>query len=1087
MRRRRLSAVLLTSALVIGALQAPAAAAPSTTASTPAQVKPGSVTLITGDRVVTHGTTASIRPGPGRDRIRFLSYTAKGHRYVIPSDALALLRAGRLDKRLFDVNELTAQGGSDLRLLVTYAKNGASGARSAITAGGARVTRDIAPVKTLAASVDTAESTSLWSGLTRGTATAKVLQPGVQGVWLDGKRKVALDHSVPQIGAPTAWQAGYDGTGVTVAILDTGVDATHPDLAGKIAGAENFTTTASTDDEVGHGTHVASIIAGSGAASGGRYKGVAPGAKLLIGKVCETEFCDDSAILAGMAWAAARAPVVNMSLGGGDTPEIDPLEQAVNDLTAQYDTLFVIASGNAGPNSVGSPSTADAALSVGAVDRDNQLADFSSTGPRAGDHALKPEITAPGVDIVAAKAKNGFIGDPAPVDGYVALSGTSMATPHVAGAAAILTQEHPGWSSSLRKNTLMGSAEPTAGVGAFEQGAGRVDVAREITQTVTADGGSLSFGLQYWPHGDDKPVTKTVTYRNSGPVAVELNLSTPAAPFTVAATHLSVPAGGTATTTVTADTSNPALADKLYGDYLVATATGGVRVVTPIGVDREVESYDVTVRTINPDGTPSLDHYASLFNLDGTGFYDVYQAEGTEKLRLPKGTYGGFVWINNAEAETTAMLTHTELVVDGPATIIFDGRKVKPITVTAPQRGAGVLLAAVNAEWLLDDLGVGASTLGLDFTSLSAAPASPAAKDYFLASVNGSFADPGPDGTFRNSPWTTDLAYGKRGKMFDGFTKKPRLRDLATVKADYSVSATGAEGVRGNFAQFDERSSGWAASVPFGLPAHRTEYLSVEAPWMLDFTQQIPAATEDDSPELITDQTANGATFRAGHTYHQAWNTAVFGPNVTQPSWEGSWVSRQGDHLFAAVPLFGDGAGRPGWSTGDSETVALYRDNTKIGEGYEYDLPAGEAKYRLEAAATRGAPHLFSTSVKAAWTFRSGHVSDTAYTRLPISTIRFSPRLDANNAAPTGRRFDIPLTVEQQPGSTAGKARTVKVEVSYDDGRTWHRADVRGSGNNRTVTVNHPRGTGFASLRVSATDTRGNTVTETVIRAYALH
>ncbi|GAA0564809.1 S8 family serine peptidase [Paractinoplanes ferrugineus] len=1084
MRRRRLPAVLLVSVLVIGAMQAPAAAAPSTTTGTPADST--SVALITGDRVTIHGKGATVQPGPGRSKIRFLTRTEGEKRYVIPSDALALLRAGRVDKRLFDLDSLTARGEADLRLLISYPRNSATGARSALTAGGARITRDIPQVGALAARADVAERAQLWSSLTAGAANARSLKAGVQRIWLDGQRKVTLDHSVPQIGAPTAWQAGYDGTGTKVAILDTGIDATHPDVAGQIAETANFTTTPSADDEVGHGTHVASIIAGTGAASGGRYKGVAPGAKLVIGKVCETEFCDDSAILAGMAWAAERAPVINMSLGGGDTPDIDPLEQAVTDLTAQFNTLFVIAAGNAGPGkgSVSSPSTADEALSVGAVDREDQLADFSGRGPRSGDSGLKPEITAPGVDIVAAKAKNGFIGDPAPVDGYVSLSGTSMATPHVAGAAAILTQEHPDWSSKLRKNTLLGSAAPTAGVNAFDQGAGRVDVAREITQTVSADAGSLAFGLQIWPHGDDKPVTRTVTYRNTGAAAVELTLArTGSAAFKVATTRLSVPAGGTASTTVTADTSPASLSDGLLDGYLTATSEKG-RVVTPLGVNREPESYDVTVETINPDGTPSLDHYASFVNLDEFDTFDVAQAKGTETVRLPKGRYGAYVWINNAEAESTAMLTISELVVDKAKKVTFDGRTAEPVTVVPPQAGAGTVLAAVNADWTLPEFSFGASALGLTFASLSAAPATPVSKDFFLASVNGSFADPGADGDFRNSPWTTDLAYFKPGRMFSGLTRKPRPSDLATVKADYSVAATGAEGAKSNMAQYTEKSGGWSAIVPFSLPFHRTEYLSTEAPWRGDFMQEMPAVG-DDFPEPISEQLGGREQLRPGRTYHQEWNTAVFGPNVTQPLWAGDWVVRQGDHLTANPSLFGDGAGHPGFSTGDS-TSALYRGDTKLGDGNEFDLPAATATYRLETSAARGAPHLFATSVKASWTFKSGHVAGTDYQRLPLSTVRFSPRLDAYNAAPAGHRFDIPVLVEHQPGSSAGTARTVRVDVSFDDGKTWKQASVRGFGDQRVATVDHRRGAGYASLRVSATDSKGNTVNQTIIRAYAL-
>jgi subtilisin family serine protease len=214
---------------------------------------------------------------------------------------------------------------------------------------------------------------------------------------------------------------------------------------------------------------------------------VAPDAKLLNGKVIgDSGVGYESGVIAGMEWAASSgADVINMSLGD-PTPSdgTDPMSQAVNRLTADTGALFVIAAGNSG-GSIGSPGTADAALTVGAVDRDDQLAGFSSRGPRKGDGAIKPDITAPGVDIVAAKAAHGQIGDPA-ADGYVSLSGTSMAAPHVAGAAAIIAGEHPDWTATRLKSTLMGTAKPNAWLTPFQQGAGRVDVAAAVRSTVLA-------------------------------------------------------------------------------------------------------------------------------------------------------------------------------------------------------------------------------------------------------------------------------------------------------------------------------------------------------------------------------------------------------------------------------------------------------------------------------------------------------------------------------------------------------------------------------------------------------------------------
>jgi subtilisin family serine protease len=256
-----------------------------------------------------------------------------------------------------------------------------------------------------------------------------------------------LAESTAQIGAPEVWASGDTGAGVTVAVLDTGIDATHPDLAGRIGATSVFVPGSDIVDRIGHGTHVASTIVGTGAASNGAERGVAPGATVDVGKVLGDDGNgQDSWVLAGMQWAAvdAGAKIISMSLGSPDpTDGSDPLSQAVDTLSAQTGALFVIAAGNAGaPGTVAAPGAAAAALTVGAVDRDDQLAGFSSQGPRLGDEAIKPEVTAPGVDILAARSQFAPEGS----GPYLTLSGTSMATPHVAGAAALLLGRHPDWT-----------------------------------------------------------------------------------------------------------------------------------------------------------------------------------------------------------------------------------------------------------------------------------------------------------------------------------------------------------------------------------------------------------------------------------------------------------------------------------------------------------------------------------------------------------------------------------------------------------------------------------------------------------------
>src|SRR5262249_52949945 len=163
--------------------------------------------------------------------------------------------------------------------------------------------------------------------------------------WLVDKYAPALEHSREQIGVPEAERAGYSGRGVAVAVLDTGIDAEHPDFAGVITQAQDFTKSpVGVKDEVGHGTHVASIIAGRGTASGGKNVGIARDANLVIGKVCGKSGCPLDAILAGMEWATTTpARVANLSLGGVTSGEDDLLTRAVDQLTAVSRVLFVVA------------------------------------------------------------------------------------------------------------------------------------------------------------------------------------------------------------------------------------------------------------------------------------------------------------------------------------------------------------------------------------------------------------------------------------------------------------------------------------------------------------------------------------------------------------------------------------------------------------------------------------------------------------------------------------------------------------------------------------------------------------------------
>src|SRR5262245_26559940 len=578
-----------------------------------------SITLITGDRVTIgpSGAIGLVQPRKGREALRFVTQTDQTDQgirqtYVFPEDVVQLISDGRLDRELFNVSQLSdLSSDGRLPLIITYNAQ----ARSALAASVA-ATHQLESINGVAVNATEADAGALWDSMitARTPAAAAALDPSIREIWLDRRLQLSLDRSVPQIGAPSAWSQGYQGEGVVVAVADSGVDLTHPDLVGRVAVSRNFTAEEDRD-LVGHGTHVASIIAGSGAASSGKYKGVAPGATLISAKVCLINGCPLSSIIKGIEWASGEqgAKVVNLSLGGTDSPGVDPLEQAINELTEQYGTLFVIAAGNSGrPGTVSSPSTADAALSVAAVDRNEAIAPFSSRGPRE-DGAIKPEISAPGVGIVAALASGSNIGSPIETF-YTALSGTSMATPHVAGAAALLSQRHPEWGPHQLKAVLIGSAKRNPALSTYDQGAGRVDVANAFATQITAEPSTIGFPKALWPHDDDLPVTRTITYTNDGSSPVTLNLriegagpagiGLPAGLFTVNPATLSIAPGATASAQITADTSGNSPIG-IYSGALIADVDGRTFTV-PLAVEREAESYDVRVSHIGRNGMPEI-------------------------------------------------------------------------------------------------------------------------------------------------------------------------------------------------------------------------------------------------------------------------------------------------------------------------------------------------------------------------------------------------------------------------------------------------------------------------------------------------
>jgi subtilisin family serine protease len=361
---------------------------------------------------------------------------------------------------------------------------------------------------------------------------------GIEDVHVGGRFGVALDRSPSIIGADELWGGPTlptAGNGVKIGIIDDGVDQSHPFFnasgysypAGFPKGQRSFTTPkviaarafapATTTwpharkpfdpEQSEHGTHVAGIaagnvlaapVAGRGALSGnaprayiGNYKALStPSDFGLIDNAGEVIAAIEAAVRDGM-------DVINMSFGEYETDPARSVVDAAVDGAAEAGVVPVAAAGNSfddwGRGSIGSPGTAAKAIAVAATTKSGAIASFSSSGPSAISFRMKPEVSAPGASILSSV--------PEREGTWASFSGTSMASPHVAGGAALLVQRHPGWTVGQLTSALVQTANPAGDpesdgeASATREGGGIVDLPEANDPRLFASPSTLSFGL----------------------------------------------------------------------------------------------------------------------------------------------------------------------------------------------------------------------------------------------------------------------------------------------------------------------------------------------------------------------------------------------------------------------------------------------------------------------------------------------------------------------------------------------------------------------------------------------------------------
>ncbi|MBN1598069.1 MAG: S8 family serine peptidase [Bacteroidales bacterium] len=324
----------------------------------------------------------------------------------------------------------------------------------------------------------------------------EILQlPYVKNVYPDKVAELYLHESVSQINVDSIWnELECEGDGIRVGIIDTGIDYNHPALGEgfgsgyKVAGGYDFINEDNDPiDDNSHGTHVAGIIAGDNDS----IRGVAPNATLYALKVLDAQgYGNFSDIMSAVEYSvdpdnndnfSDKLDVVNMSLGGYPSEE-DPLADAVENAVF-LGVTYCIAAGNDGRWGIGSPGCSPSVITVGAVDKNDSIAYFSSLGPTTYTNLLKPDVVAPGIDIYSSII-NGE---------YQKYNGTSMSCPHVTGVCALLKKLHPDWDPGMVKSSVMSTATDL-GLFKTQQGAGLVNAYKAAQVNTFINKPVISFG-----------------------------------------------------------------------------------------------------------------------------------------------------------------------------------------------------------------------------------------------------------------------------------------------------------------------------------------------------------------------------------------------------------------------------------------------------------------------------------------------------------------------------------------------------------------------------------------------------------------
>jgi len=610
------------------------------------------VTLITGD-------TVAIVDSANGTQYRFLGntngtiYETDTSVYVVPDG----VNRSRFDRTLFNVDLLRQQNLTDresgsLPIIVKWTSDGQSrhSGRRILRRSGSRTTHNLDIINSTSITIPKAQATEVYQRLKTSDRIAHV--------YYNAKVQATAAPSRTAIDAQIARNRyNVTGEGLTVAVLDSGVNESHPDINGSEIAEKDFTGEETTVDLARHGTAVAGLITGDGTASNDTYVGVAPNTNIVDARVLD-RFGDGSVanVIAGFEYALERdVDAISMSLGhpATSTRQNDLFRESIAK-ASQQDVLVVTSSGKQpGYGSITSPGTLGEVLTVGSSIGDKQLAQYTPQGPTPHGKYVKPNVVAPGSSVRA----------PGTDGGYRTSKGTSFATPLVTGTGVLVRQAHPGWSDERIKHAITSTADPFSGADVYTQGAGIVNASAAIDTQVLVEPATINFDTVTVGSSESRTFTAT----NLGNTSRKMNISAEVRSvesgtpddISLNRTQLHLEPAESATVRVTVRPT----------DEVSVPHSGRITVGNKTAIFGYTPSRTITVKK-REFGSKNNDTVA-VVNTDTDRVYGPREiGESTTTFSVSKpGTY---VAVSTSRHNGQPVVTANETTVQGEATIILD-------------------------------------------------------------------------------------------------------------------------------------------------------------------------------------------------------------------------------------------------------------------------------------------------------------------------------------------------------------------------------------------------------------------------------